>query len=55
MILNALYSFDTALSVKLMVQFSLYFKTIYNLGTEKHRHLAKRAFDFKDIGSFAMT
>lgn len=33
----AMYSFDPAVCVKFGVHFSLYTKTILNLGTDKHK------------------
>lgn len=33
----------------------LYMKTLFNLGTEKHKDLVKRAVEYKDIGCFGLT
>jgi len=46
---------NSALATKLAVHTSLYAKTIYVLGTEKHKILTQRAYEAKDFGCFALT
>jgi acyl-CoA oxidase len=48
-------NYDAAFSIKFGVHWFLYMKTIYNLGTEKHQYLVKRAVEFQDIGCFGLT
>ncbi|CAD8063787.1 unnamed protein product [Paramecium primaurelia] len=51
----AMYSFDPAVCVKFGVHFSLYTKTILNLGTDKHKQYFENAQTLTDIGSFSLT
>lgn len=52
---NAVYSWSPAISVKYGVHFSLYGKTLMNLGTEKHLPYIYRMMKLEDIGSFGLT
>lgn len=46
---------NAALGTKVAVHTFLYAKTIYVLGSDKHKALAQRAFEGKDLGCFALT
>ncbi len=48
---DCFFAFDQAIAVKFSVHFSLYMKTIWNLGTAKHYYLVERAARVEDIGS----
>lgn len=50
-----MYTFDPAICVKFGVHFSLYTKTILNLGTDKHKEYFENAQNLTDIGSFCLT
>lgn len=50
-----LAQFDVSLIIKLGVQVGLFGGSILNLGTERHRPLARQAFDLELPGCFAMT
>ncbi|KAL4486009.1 hypothetical protein ABPG72_003943 [Tetrahymena utriculariae] len=52
---NAVYSWNPAICVKYGVHFSLYGKTLMNLGTEKHLPYIYRMMKLEDIGSFGLT
>mmetsp|Transcript_39476 Transcript_39476/g.35242 ORF Transcript_39476/g.35242 Transcript_39476/m.35242 type:complete len:157 (+) Transcript_39476:202-672(+) len=53
--LNTCTSFDLGLSTKLGVHITLYAKTVMALGSAKHFRYVKAAYDFNDIGCFALT
>lgn len=46
---------NAALATKVAVHTFLYAKTIFVLGSERHKILAQRAFQGKDLGCFALT
>ena len=51
----AMYAYDPSVCVKFGVHFTLYMKTIMNLGTEKHLKFLEPAKTMDDIGSFSLT
>ncbi|CAD8175316.1 unnamed protein product [Paramecium octaurelia] len=51
----AMDGFDPAVCVRFGVHFSLYIKTILNLGTENHKQYFENAQTLTDIGSFSLT
>ena len=48
-------SYNMGLSVKNGVHLFLYMKSIYNLGTQKHRKYLESAAKYQDIGCFGLT
>ena len=46
---------NSALATKVAVHTFLYAKTIFVLGSERHKILAQRAFEGRDLGCFALT
>ena len=47
--------YSLALSTRLIVHLFLYIDSLQDLGTDKHRSLIDRAYNFQDYGCFAMT
>jgi len=52
---SGLLDFDGGLSTKFGVHLALYARAILNLGTMKHRKYVDAAFEFKEVGCFALT
>ena len=48
-------NFDKSTTVRFMVHFGLYCKTIKNLGTEKHRELLLRGTKLQSLGCYGLT
>lgn len=54
-LVKALIAFDLGLETRFTVHTCLYFDTVRELGSEKHMHLCRRAYEMKDYGCFALT
>ena len=52
---ETIHAFDPAVATRFMTHYSLYCKTIKNLGTEKHTKLLLDATAMKHIGSYSLT
>lgn len=48
-------TYNQSFSVKNGVHLFLYTKSIYNLGTEKHKKFLEAASNYTDIGCFGLT
>ena len=55
LVCNGVISYSLGLSVKNGVHLFLYMKSIYNLGTQKHRKFLEAAARYQDIGCFGLT
>lgn len=52
---HAMVAYDAGFSIKNGVHIFLYLKTIFNLGTEKHKKFIENAANYRDIGCFGLT
>lgn len=48
-------TYDAGYSVKNGVHIFLYTKTIFNLGTDRHKKFEQNAANYRDIGCFGLT